>query len=103
MYSGRLWEREVMEVREIEIANDAKANHVSAGLRRLLSSSKLLLALLSMLAVVGLAYRGQLAANEALDFCKWVLGFVFGATALEDAARKWGMGRNLTSGKRNDG
>jgi hypothetical protein len=87
----------------LNLASEAKNEHVSAGLRRLFSSSKLLLALLSMLAVVGLAYVGRLESSEALDFCKWVLGFVFGATALEDAARKLGMGRPVTSGKPNDG
>jgi hypothetical protein len=61
---------------------------ITAGLSRLLRSSKGLLLLGSVAGVVVMNVVGRIDGERALTFIQWLVGFYFGAVAIEDGASK---------------
>ena len=85
---------ETLLVKELDeappLANDTKvARHpLFGGLRRLLTSSKGLLALIALFVVAYLSIRGRIDGDQTVRALLAVLGLYGGATALEDGLAK---------------
>lgn len=61
---------------------------LSSGARRLLTSSKAIVAGLAVAGVIVMNVTGRVDSAKALEFITWVVMAYFGANALEDAAEK---------------
>lgn len=73
---------------------DSNGIPISSGARRLLTSSKAIIAGLAVIGVIVMNVTGRIESAKALEFITWVLLAYFGAHAAEDAAEKL----NLTGG-----
>ena len=65
---------------------------VTAGIKRLLGSSKAIVVLVAILGVILMEVLGRIDGTHALDTIKWLVAALIGATAAEDAASKLGLG-----------
>lgn len=61
---------------------------LSSGVRRLLTSSKAIVAGVAVVGVIVMNVTGRIDSAKALEFITWVVMAYFGANALEDAAEK---------------
>lgn len=61
---------------------------ISSGARRLLTSSKAIVAGLAVIGVIVMNVTGRIDGAKALEFITWVILAYFGAHAAEDAAEK---------------
>lgn len=63
---------------------------ITSGAKRLLMSSKGIVAILFMALVAALALTGKVAGDVALEAAKWVIMTFFGSVAVEDGAKHLG-------------